>query len=114
MVEKVKESRSDRARRRRELRKELIIAAAVDELGEVGVNGVTLSSVGERVGLSKGALYYYVDGRDSLLALVLDDALQAIRRTAVELAGDDRSALLMLNEKFGQRSAAPDEADAGA
>ena len=46
-----------------------------------------------RVGLSKGALYYYVDSRDSLFALVLDDLLAAIRRDAVDLAGDDPSPL---------------------
>ncbi len=87
MVEKVKTT-SARAAKRREQRRALIIAAAEDELLESGIAGTTLSAVGERVGLSKGALYYYVESRDDLLALVLDDGLRAIRDEAVRLAGD--------------------------
>lgn len=82
-----------RARRRRSQRRELIIAAAEAELSESGLSGITLAAVGERVGLSKGALYYYVDGRDSLLALVLGDALARIQLRARRDLGDDPSAL---------------------
>ena len=78
-----------RAETRRRQRQALIIAAAEDQLGETGIAGTTLERVGERVGLSKGALYYYVDSRDELLALILDDGLQAVRRNADERAGDD-------------------------
>ncbi len=93
MVESVKPAASGRAARRREQRRALIIAAAEEELRESGVAGVTLAGVGERVGLSKGALYYYVDSRDALLALVLDDGLRVIRDEAERLAGDDPSPL---------------------
>ena len=79
---------SSRASTRREQRRGLIIAAAEDELLESGIAGTTLSAVGERVGLSKGALYYYVDSRDDLLAMVLDDGLRAIRAEAARLAGE--------------------------
>ncbi len=93
MVETVKPelppTRSSRAETRREQRRALIIAAAEEELRESGIAGTTLAGVGERVGLSKGALYYYVDSRDALLALVLDDGLQGIRAEAERLAGDD-------------------------
>lgn len=90
MVEAVK-TVSGRASRRREQRRALIIAAAEDELLESGVAGTTLAAVGERVGLSKGALYYYVDSRDDLLALVLDDGLRAIRAEAERLAAGTSS-----------------------
>ncbi len=79
---------ADRARRRRAQRRSLIIAACEQQLAETGLAGTTLASVGDRVGLSKAALYYYVDGRDDLLALVLDDALRAIRSDAA--AGSTR------------------------
>jgi AcrR family transcriptional regulator len=82
---------SSRAEKRREQRRSLIIAAAEDELRESGIAGTTLAGVGERVGLSKGALYYYVDSRDALLALVLDDGLRAIREEAARLASGDVS-----------------------
>ncbi len=97
MVETVKAAgrsdRSTRAETRREQRRALIISATEDELRESGVARTTLAGVGERVGLSKGALYYYVDGRDALLALVLEDALQAIRAEAARLAGPDATPL---------------------
>jgi AcrR family transcriptional regulator len=97
MVETVKADRltdsSTRAEKRREQRRALIIAAAEDELRESGIAGTTLAGVGERVGLSKGALYYYVDSRDALLALVLDDGLQAIRHEASRLTGDGATPL---------------------
>lgn len=87
MVETVKEAavppgQRDRAATRRSQRRSLIIAAAEEELSASGLAGITLAAVGERVGLSKGALYYYVDGRDALLAMVLEDALLRIRRDA--------------------------------
>ncbi len=91
MVETIKPSSSSRAETRREQRRALIIAAAEEELRESGISGTTLAGVGERVGLSKGALYYYVDSRDALLALVLDDGLRSIRDETARLVGDDPS-----------------------
>lgn len=82
-----------RAETRRAQRRHLIIAAAEAELRESGLSGITLTAVGDRVGLSKGALYYYVDSRDSLLALVLGDALGAIRAEASAEAGTDAAPL---------------------
>ncbi len=93
MVEVVSPTGGARAETRREQRRALIIAAAEEELRESGVAGTTLAGVGERVGLSKGALYYYVDSRDALLALVLDDGLRAVRAEAARLAGDEPTAI---------------------
>lgn len=73
---------------RRRSRQALIVSAAEDQLAEAGIAGTTLEQVGKRVGLSKGALYYYVKGRDDLLSLVLDDILEATRVRTDELAGD--------------------------
>ncbi len=72
---------------RREQRKGLIVSAAEEQLAEAGIAGTTLELVGRRVGLSKGALYYYVDSRDDLLALVLEDILGHIRERADEIIG---------------------------
>ena len=85
-----------RAQVRREQRRAAIIAAAEEELAHSGLGGITLAAVGARVGLSKGALYYYVDGRDSLLALVLEDALDAIRAEAALAVGLDADPIARL------------------
>lgn len=78
-----------RAEIRRRQRQALIVAAAEDQLGETGIVGTTLERVGERVGLSRNSLYYYVQSREDLLALVLDDVLTEIRAGADSRAGDD-------------------------
>ncbi len=96
MVESVKDVPSEqrsRADRRRAQRRSLIITACEQQLHETGLAGTTLASVGERVGLSKGALYYYVDSRDDLLALVLDDALESIRVDAAAAMPADATPL---------------------
>ncbi|NNL85995.1 MAG: TetR/AcrR family transcriptional regulator [Myxococcales bacterium] len=82
-----------RAEIRRRQRQALIIAAAEDQLGEAGIAGTTLEKVGERVGLSRGALYYYVESREDLLALVLDDVLREIRADADARAEGDADPL---------------------
>lgn len=87
---------SSRAEVRRQLRRQGIIAAAEAELGDVGFPGTTLESVGRRLGLSKSALYHYVDSKDALLALLLEDVLVSIRDEAASRAeeGDRPLALL--------------------
>jgi TetR/AcrR family transcriptional regulator, cholesterol catabolism regulator len=57
------------------IRRQIILDAAADEFGEVGFEGATLVGIGERVGLSKAALYHYVDGKEQLL---IDLASQAV------------------------------------
>lgn len=87
------QAEQSRAEVRREQRKALIVSAAEAQLAEAGIAGATLELVGKRVGLSKGALYYYVDGRDDLLALVLDDILADTRATAARLTDPTSSPL---------------------
>lgn len=77
-----------RARVRHEQRRSSLVEAVEAELDETGLEGATLERVGRRVGLSKGALYYYIDSRDDLLTLVLEDVLQQQREKGERLAGD--------------------------
>lgn len=62
-----------------ESRRGLILDAAAAEFAEVGYERATLERIGERVGLSKASVYYYVrDGKPQLLvdlvARVVDEA----------------------------------------
>ncbi len=90
MVEKVK---SDRMSTRRALKREAILDATAAQLAEGGLAAATLDRVGERVGLSKAALYYYVDSRDDLLAALLDRLLAGMRADAEAAVADDASPL---------------------
>ena len=94
MVEKVKtEPQSDRMSTRRALKREAILDATAAQLAEGGLSATTLDRVGERVGLSKAALYYYVDSRDELLALLLDRLLAGIRTEAEQRTTPDAGPL---------------------
>ncbi|MEM9203314.1 MAG: TetR/AcrR family transcriptional regulator [Actinomycetota bacterium] len=101
MVEKVKsedgESQNQgRMTTRRALKREAILDAAAAQLAEGGLATATLDRVGERVGLSKAALYYYVDSRDDLLAALIDRLLAGMRTDAAARAGADASPLEQL------------------
>ena len=93
MVEKVKRNtaKGDRMSTRRALKREAILDATAAQLAEGGLATTTLDRVGERVGLSKAALYYYVDSRDELLALLLDRLLAGMRADAEARAGQNAS-----------------------
>ncbi|MEW2070647.1 ScbR family autoregulator-binding transcription factor [Streptomyces sp. NPDC007346] len=50
----------------------LIVEAAGAVFAEKGYNGATISDVYQRVGLTKGAFYYYFTGKEDLARAVLD------------------------------------------
>ena len=91
-----RKSRTSRAEIRHQHRRSLLIEAIEAELDDAGLGGTTLERVGRRVGLSKGALYYYVDSRDDLLTLLLEDVLQQQREKGERLAGDSPTPLQQL------------------
>jgi AcrR family transcriptional regulator len=51
-----------------------LLAAATRLLAERPLDGVTLASVGEAVGLSRSSVYQYFDSTPALLAAVVEDA----------------------------------------
>ncbi|HZQ78792.1 MAG TPA: TetR/AcrR family transcriptional regulator [Acidimicrobiia bacterium] len=74
-----------RQERRWESRRELIVRAAVDVFAEMGLEGATLEAVGERVGLTKASLYYYVKSKEELLGHVVGHVVRAQERAVAEL-----------------------------
>ncbi len=46
-----------------EARRDLIVRAAAEVMAEMGLERATLDAVGDRVGLSKASLYYYVKSK---------------------------------------------------
>ena len=61
----------------RQSRRELIVLAAVEVFREMGLEKATLEAVGERVGLSKASLYYYVRSKEELLGHVVVHVVRA-------------------------------------
>ena len=76
-----------RRERRWESRRDLIVRAAAEVIAEMGLERATLDAVGDRVGLSKASLYYYVKSKEELLGHVIahvlatqEDAMAALTR----------------------------------
>ncbi|MGH8876168.1 MAG: TetR/AcrR family transcriptional regulator [Stackebrandtia sp.] len=63
------------------IRREDILAAAVEAYGEVGYHGASLREIAKRVGISHAGLLYYFPSKEALLAAVLErrDAADAER-----------------------------------
>jgi len=56
-------------------RQHSILRAAAEEFAANGYEGASYNQIIERTGLSKGAMYYYFDGKEDLYQTVLTDAL---------------------------------------
>ena len=77
---------AERRVRRRQSRRELIVLAAVEVFREMGLEKATLEAVGERVGLSKASLYYYVRSKEELLGHVVVHVVQAQEEALARVA----------------------------
>ena len=67
----------DDARRR-------IIGAAIDVIAERGCDGMTVDDVAKKIRVTKGAVYWYFQSREALLAAVLDSLQTEIRQVTFE------------------------------
>jgi AcrR family transcriptional regulator len=83
---------SDRRARRIAHRRDLILDAAAAEFAEVGYERATLERIGDRVGLSKASVYYYVkDGKPQLLVDLVARVVDEVEVRVGELTSDDAS-----------------------
>lgn len=80
--------RAVRQARRNEVRRAQILEAAAEVFGEVGYGPATLEAIGERVGLSKTSLYYYVKSKEELLAQIMLNLLDEIAERYAEIPPD--------------------------
>ncbi len=53
-----------------------ILTGAADEFGKDGFANASLNQIIKTIGLSKGAMYYYFDGKGDLYGAVVDHAIQ--------------------------------------
>jgi AcrR family transcriptional regulator len=82
---------TDRRTRLRAWTRDEIKAAALRQLAEHGVEGLSLNAIAKQLGMTGPALYRYVGSRDELLADLVVDAWEALadalERAAEEHAG---------------------------
>ncbi len=72
------ETENTRGRERAEATRERIVQAARELVVERGYEGVSTTEVLERAGVSRGGLYHHFDGKDQLMAAVLEAVEQDV------------------------------------
>lgn len=55
-----------------EERKEQILEAAIEVFARSGFHGARMDDIAKQAGLSKGALYWYFDGKDAIIQGIMD------------------------------------------
>ncbi|MEZ5211870.1 TetR/AcrR family transcriptional regulator [Gordonia sp. (in: high G+C Gram-positive bacteria)] len=89
-------------------KRDAMLAAARELVGEAGFAGATVAAIAARCGVSVGSVYSYFDNRDALLAEVFRESAEyefACVRRAVDAAGPDAGAqLAALIDTFADRA----------
>jgi AcrR family transcriptional regulator len=102
--ENVDASSGDRRTRKREARREVLLALAADLVEEQGPDGLTMAALADVADYAPASLYTYFPSRSALLASLQQEALRVLGDVAVSaLAGweaeladlDDRTAALV-------------------
>ena len=84
------------------LRRQMIVDAAVEHFRKKGYQTTTLDDVAGELGITKAALYHYVESKEDLLFTVYNQAVAAIfeetnRIAAVELPPDEKLRMVIRN-----------------
>lgn len=69
---------------RRALKREVLLKAAVAAFNRQGYHQTSLEEIGEQLGITKAALYYYFPSKAALLATCFDQAMDVSRRSLAQ------------------------------
>lgn len=100
MAEVVRPWRGVSAQDRRAQRREQVLAACFDVVGESGVDDTTIEAIVKRAGLSKRYFYESFSGRDDVLVATFDELMARIRQrlsdvVATAWSDDERVAAMV-------------------
>ncbi|MCS6902042.1 MAG: TetR/AcrR family transcriptional regulator [Myxococcales bacterium] len=88
-----------------EERRRAILGAAAEEFGERGFTGASYNRIIERLGLSKGAMYYYFANKDDLFETVLETALSEwFRHVGLPASSEDAASFWASCEETYEKS----------
>jgi AcrR family transcriptional regulator len=85
-------------RARYDRRRRAVVDATAHVFAERGYHATTIAALLEQTGLSAGALYHYVTGRDELLVLICDELLDPLLERAQVILAADRAPEAQLRE----------------
>jgi AcrR family transcriptional regulator len=72
---------------------ESLLAVAVDVFNERGYDGTSMEDLSRRLGIAKSSIYYHVDGKEDLLRMALDRALDGLFSVVAHVAERDEPAI---------------------
>lgn len=73
-----------------------LLAVAVEVFNERGYDGTSMEDLSKRLGIAKSAIYHHVAGKEQLLRLSLDRALDGLFAVADEVRATDAPAVAKL------------------
>jgi len=82
------------------IRKEEIVQAALDVIGEKGVHGLTIAEIAARAGMSDANIYRHFRGKQDILAAIGAFIGEAVVGKALRIAAGRRKTLAKLNAIF--------------
>jgi AcrR family transcriptional regulator len=77
---------------------ETVVSVAVAVFNERGYDGTSMADLAERLGIAKSAIYHHVAGKEELLRLALDRAMDALFAVADEVQALDEPAVVRLEQ----------------
>ncbi len=72
---------------------EAVLRAAVEVFNERGYDGASMEDLSRRLGIAKSGIYHHVSGKEELLRLALDRALDGLWEAAARAAALDAPAI---------------------
>jgi AcrR family transcriptional regulator len=72
---------------------ESLLAVAVEVFNERGYDGTSMEDLSRRLGIAKSSIYYHVDGKEDLLRMALDRALDGLFSVVAQVADCDDPAI---------------------
>lgn len=70
-----------------------LLATSVKAFNDRGFDGTSMEDLSQRLGITKSAIYHHVKGKDALLGLALDHALEGLEAAANEVRALDGSSV---------------------
>ncbi|MEW9701076.1 TetR/AcrR family transcriptional regulator [Paenibacillus sp. SI8] len=81
-----------------------ILETAEQLIKEKGCRQTTLQDIIERTGLSKGAIYHYVSGKDELLGLILKSKTELLNAKFEQAVAGTVGPFASIKMRWGKRS----------
>ena len=72
---------------------EAVLRAAVEVFNERGYDGASMEDLSKRLGIAKSGIYHHVSGKEELLRMALDRALDGLWEAAERARALDRKSV---------------------